>query len=44
MNRCDDRAGNLFATGFFDEDRSYAYERLRKSSLRIYEAAMAQQY
>ncbi len=44
MNRGDDRAGHLFATDFFDEDRSYAYGRLRKSSLRIDEPARAQQY
>jgi len=29
---------------FFDEARSYAYERLKKSSLRINEPARAQQF
>jgi len=44
MNRCDDHAGYLFATDFFDEGSSYAYGRLRKHSLRINEPARAQQY
>ncbi len=44
MNRRDDRAGYLFAADFFDGGRSYAYERLRKSSLRINEPARARQY
>ncbi len=44
MNRCDDRAGHLFARDFFDRDRSYAYGRLRKNSLRANEPARAHQY
>jgi hypothetical protein len=39
-----DRDGLLFATDFFEEDRSSAYGRLKKGSLQIKEQARAHQY
>jgi len=44
MNRCDDRAGHLFATDSEEEVRSHAYGRFTRDLLRANEQVRAQQY
>jgi len=44
MNRCDDRAGRLFATDSEEGDRSSVYGQLTRDLLRAKEQARAQQY
>jgi len=44
MNRRDDCAGSLFATNSCDEERSHAYERLSKDSLRAKEQVRVRQH